>query len=106
MASFTLVYGTDEGQTAKIAERIRDVLEHRGHEVSVVDVDRSPTTVELDEADAAIIGASIHVSKHQSEVIDFVTTHRETLAAIPSAFYQVSLSSASEEGEAQAAAYV
>lgn len=56
--------------------------------------------------DAAIVGASIHAGKHQEEIRDFVTDNRDALSEIPTAFYQVSLSSATEEKREEAAGYV
>ncbi|WP_255192468.1 flavodoxin domain-containing protein [Natronobeatus ordinarius] len=106
MASFLVCYGTGEGQTATIATRIADVLGERGHDVTTVDASEVPPTLELDDFDAVLVGASIHVGKHQPSVREFVSSNRETLSAMPSAFFQVSLSSGAEGGEAQAAGYV
>lgn len=62
--------------------------------------------VHVDDYDAVLVGASIHVGKHQPAVVEFVRDNREALAAVPTAFFQVSLSSATEEGREQAAGYV
>lgn len=106
MASFLIVYGTSEGQTAKIAARMADVLSERGHE---------PTTVDAEDGeyspgafDAVLVGSSIHVGKHQPAIIEFAERHRDDLAAIPTGFFQVSLSSATddEQRRADAAGYV
>lgn len=106
LASFLVIYGTGEGQTAKVADHIVGELVDRGHDAMAVDAGDSNSDVSLDNADAVIVGASIHVGKHQSAVVEFVTDHREALAAMPTAFFQVSLSSATEEGRAQAAGYL
>lgn len=39
MASFAIVDGTGEGQTAKAAARIAETLEARGHDAEAYDVD-------------------------------------------------------------------
>lgn len=106
MASFLVIYGTGEGQTAKVADRIVEVFVDRGHDARTVDVGDSASDMSLEDADAVVIGASIHIGKHQSAVVEFVTEHREALAALPTAFFQVSLSSTTEEGREQAAGYV
>nr|WP_305148927.1 flavodoxin domain-containing protein [Halobellus inordinatus] len=101
-----ILYGTGEGQTAKIAERIATTVSERGHEVSAIDVHDRPDPFTLEEYDAVVVGASIHVGKHQDEVRDFVTENRGALSGIPTAFFQVSLSSANEEKREEAAGYV
>jgi len=106
VSSFLILYGTGEGQTAKIAERIAATIAERGHEASAIDVRDRPESFTLNEYDAAIVGASIHVGKHQDEVRDFVTENRDALSGMPSAFFQVSLSSANEEKHEEAAGYV
>lgn len=105
MASFLVVYGTGEGQTAKVADRIVDVLAERGHAVTAVDI-ASETAPDVTDADAVLVGASIHAGRHQSAVKRWVTNNREALSARPTGFFQVSLSSATEEGQAEAAGYV
>ena len=104
--AFLVLYGTGEGQTAKIAERIATTIGERGHEASAIDVRDRPDPFTLDEYDAVIVGASIHVGKHQDTVREFVTYNRAALSEMPTAFYQVSLSSATEEKREEAAGYV
>lgn len=108
MPSFLVVYGTGEGQTTKVADRIDDVLVERGHDVSTIDIDEIPGDFRLEEFDAVLVGTSIHVGKHHSAVREFVGTNRETLNARPTAFFQLSLSSAVDDPErrAEAARYV
>ena len=45
MAKVFIPYGTTEGQTAKIAEYIADVLRDHGHEADPVDINESPDRV-------------------------------------------------------------
>jgi menaquinone-dependent protoporphyrinogen oxidase len=107
MARILVAYGTGEGQTAKIAERIVRTLRERGHEAHVGDVSAGESPM-VEDTDAVLVGASIHVGTHQPAVANFVRDHREELAARPSGFFQVSLSSATddEERRAEAAEYV
>jgi menaquinone-dependent protoporphyrinogen oxidase len=108
VASFLVSYGTSEGQTAKVADRIATVLSERGHEATAVDVAELPPDLVVDDFDAVLVGASVHAGRHQRAVREFVRSNREALSATPTAFFQVSLSSADEEGEgaAEAAGYV
>ncbi|RBI64607.1 menaquinone-dependent protoporphyrinogen IX dehydrogenase [halophilic archaeon] len=108
MVSFLVLYGTGEGQTAKVAERIAEVLVERGHDATTVNADEVSTDFDVEEFDAACIGASIHVGKHQPAVRKFVSARRDALAARPTAFFQLSMSSAvtDETRRAEAAGYV
>ncbi|MFP8956901.1 flavodoxin domain-containing protein [Natrialbaceae archaeon A-CW3] len=106
MPSFHIIYGTGEGQTAKVASRIADVLADRGHQATTVDASVRNDDVALEDADSVLVGSSIHAGKQQSAVEAFVRSNREALASMPTAFFQVSLSSADEDGAEQAAGYV
>jgi menaquinone-dependent protoporphyrinogen oxidase len=106
MVSFLVVYGTGEGQTAKVAARIADALTERGHEVRSVDAAAPSPELDAGAFDAVLVGASVHYGRHQKRVRRFVADHRETLATKPTAFFQVSLSSADESGAEEAAGYV
>ena len=108
MTTALVAYGTTEGQTEKIAERIVTELSERGHEARAMDVTELPGDFSLDEYDAVLVGSSIHVGTHQQSVVDFVTANRTALASRPTGFFQVSLSSAVEDDarQAEAAEYV
>lgn len=106
MASFCIIYGSSEGQTERVAERIAAVVENRGHTTSTWDATSPPGQTELADCDGIIIGSSIHSGEHQSAVTQFVVDHLDEINATPSAFFQVSLSSASETGSSIAAGYV
>ena len=99
MSTIYIPYGTTEGQTATIAEYIADVIRHHGHEAEPVDVKhaRDPG---VGSYDGVIVGASIHMGKHDKHVVDFAQKNRETLERLPSAFYSVSLSAHGDTEEA------
>lgn len=107
MVSILVIYGTGEGQTAKIANRIAEILGDRGHDPTVVDVADEPASVDVGAHDAVLVGSSIHVGKHGSTIRDFVSDRRDELDVRPSGFFQVSLSSATDDSErrAEAAGY-
>ncbi|RLM32969.1 flavodoxin domain-containing protein [Haloarcula sp. Atlit-120R] len=108
MASILIGYGTGEGQTAKIVNRASGCLVDRGHETTVKNLDELPPDFTIEEFDAVCIGASIHMGQHQPAVNEFVQTHRNDLEQRPTAFFQVSLSSASTDpsSRAEAVGYV
>lgn len=108
MATFLVLYGTGEGQTAKVADRIEVGLTDRGHDVSTFDIGGFPDGTSLDEFDAFLVGSSIHVGEHHSAIREFVTANQQSLNSRPTAFFQVSLSSAVDDPErrAEAARYV
>ena len=94
-----LCYHSSEGQTAKIADRIASVLTERGAtvDVRVAEDDPSPTGY-----DGVIVGDSIHAGRHSRELRRWIARHGDELDAVPTALFQVSLTS-SREGEASAA---
>jgi menaquinone-dependent protoporphyrinogen oxidase len=94
-----ITYGTTEGQTAKIAEVVADVVRNAGHEVETVDI-RQPRDA-LSGYDGVIVGASIHMGKHDKHVVDFVQKSREALERVPSAFFSVSLAAHGDTEEAE-----
>ena len=95
MASILLAYATKEGQTGKIAGAIADTLEELGHAATTVDVAGNGNAAPSDY-DAAILGASIHAGKHQTDLVDFARQNRDA-APRPGGFFQVCLSAAASD---------
>jgi menaquinone-dependent protoporphyrinogen oxidase len=93
-------YGTTEGQTAKIAEYIADIIRGHGHEAHTADIKRSGYAVP-DGYDAVIVGASIHMGKHNGDVRDLVRKNLAVLERLPSAFFSVSLAAHGDSAEAE-----
>ena len=100
MTKICIPYGTTEGQTAKIAEYIADVIRHHGHRAEPMDVRRARGAVP-EGCDGVIVGASIHMGKHDKHVVEFVRTNRDALERLPSAFFSVSLSAHGDMKEAE-----
>ena len=107
MTRILIPYGTTDGQTARIAEYLADLIRGQGHEAFPVDVKRSDTP-DPDDYDAVIVGASVRMGRHQSWVRDFVRKHRAALERLPSAFFSVSLAirDDTEEARREARGYV
>ena len=100
MARVLIPYGTTEGQTAKIADVIADVIRDMGHTADAVDINGASNTAPAGY-DAVIIGASIHMGKHGKHVVDFVQKNHDTLDQLPSAFFSVSLAAHGDTGQAE-----
>jgi menaquinone-dependent protoporphyrinogen oxidase len=100
MADVLIVYGTSEGQTAKIAEVIADVIRDLGHKADAVDIKTLSETLPRGY-DGLIIGASIHMGKHDKHVVEFVRNNHDTLDRVPSAFFSVSLAAHGDTEEAE-----
>jgi menaquinone-dependent protoporphyrinogen oxidase len=100
MARIALLYGTTEGQTGIIAERMAAVLGEAGHDPVLFHAGHLPTGFSLAGYDAVVIGASVHVGSHQRYITRFVSDHVDELNRLPSAFFSVSLTAA--EGSAEA----
>jgi menaquinone-dependent protoporphyrinogen oxidase len=96
-----IAYGTTEGQTAKIAAFLVDVFRDQGHEARAVDIKGSGAAL-LENCAAVIVGASIHMGKHEEYVRDFVRKNRSTLVRLPSAFFSVSLAASGDPANAEA----
>jgi menaquinone-dependent protoporphyrinogen oxidase len=93
MTHFLVVYATTEGQTRKISDRVASRLQARGAQVSLVDA-RAAASLELGTFDGAVLAASLHVGRHQKEMVDFIRLQRARLERVPTAFISVSLSAA------------
>ncbi len=101
MASFLVLYGTGEGQTSKVAEKVVDTFTRRGHAAEAVDVESS-SNIAVDVFDAVVVGSSVHYGKHNKAVREFVNENAEALKALPTAFFQLSLSAAVEDEKRRA----
>jgi menaquinone-dependent protoporphyrinogen oxidase len=98
-----IVYGTRYGQTAKIAERIADVLMANGDAATIVHAHKKslPGNHTFAEFDGVIVGASVIRGRHQGAVARFVRTNLARLTTLPSAFFSVSGAAAgSKPGDA------
>src|SRR5690349_4401781 len=101
MARIIVVFGTTDGQTARIARRMVDVLRSEQHSVDLYDT-RAPLPARpFDGVDAAVIAASVRMGKFQRPVVAFAREHHAELARIPTAFIAVSLSAARDTAPAK-----
>jgi menaquinone-dependent protoporphyrinogen oxidase len=102
MSDFLIVYASTHGQTAKIADRVAQAVRDAGARAEVREVSSARDLV-VSDYDAVIVGASIHASHHQREVVDWVKRRATALSGMPSAFFSVCLAAAEDTGESREA---
>jgi menaquinone-dependent protoporphyrinogen oxidase len=90
MASILIVYSTTDGHTLRICERIKEVIEHMGHEAVLVSVVDDPD-MDIRHFDSIVIGASIRYGRHRSEIIEFIKRNEQKLDEKPNAFFSVNV---------------
>lgn len=107
MLRVLIAYGTSEGQTGRIAEYLANVIRSHGQEAFPVDVERA-SAPPPDRYDAVIVGASIHMGRHERNVVHYVRRNRATLERLPSAFFSVSLAAHdnTDEGHKEVEGYI
>jgi len=104
MKPLLIVYATREGHTHLIASHIGEALVERGLLCEV----RDARTMEGRKLDAsfyagAILAASVHLGRHEKEMVHFLQRNREALDQLPTAFLSVSMSAAVAQDEARPA---
>ena len=100
MAKIYIPYSTGEGQTAKIAQYVADVIRAHGHEAHAVDIKDSDGAVPPGY-DGVIVGASIHMGRHDKHVSRYVRDNRAALERLPAALFSVSLAAHGDTAEAE-----
>lgn len=98
MKKILVAYATREGHTAKIAEHVAGRLKQRGLSAFVMNVaELDPFEDGLEAYDAAVLCASVHIGKHEREMVAFAKKHAARLSSLPSAFLSVSLTETTAE---------
>jgi menaquinone-dependent protoporphyrinogen oxidase len=92
MKPILLIYATREGHTRHIAEHLGALLAAHQRTFELVDAAQLPEEFLLAKYCAAILSASLHAGKHESEMVKFVRGHVNELHQIPTVFLSVSLS--------------
>jgi menaquinone-dependent protoporphyrinogen oxidase len=100
MTKILIAYGTTEGQTAQIADHLSELMRSRGLEAHALNLNSQ--SVSVDGYDAVVVGGSIHMGKHQEDVVEFVRKNRADLERLPSAFFSVSLAANGDLANAEA----
>lgn len=99
MSRILVIYGTTEGQTAKIARRLGDALREEGASADVANA--GAAWPDPHPYDAVIVAASIHVGGYQRAVRRWVRAHVDVLNEKPTAFVSVCLAVLQPEAKVQ-----
>ena len=89
MPDLLIVYSTVDGQTLRICERMKTVLEALGQRVTLASIDDHVPG--LNAFDTIVIGASIRYGKHRPSVLACIEANRRVLDRTPSAFFSVNI---------------
>lgn len=90
MSSICIVYATVDGQTRRICDSLKDVIESHGHQVDLVAIDKAQT-LDLASYDKVVVGSSIRYGKHHPMLAGFVDARADVLGSKPSAFFSVNI---------------
>ncbi|RPI45859.1 MAG: menaquinone-dependent protoporphyrinogen IX dehydrogenase [Betaproteobacteria bacterium] len=90
MAKMLIIYSSTDGQTKKICDRLRRIIEGHGHRATLIRIDDAHDVDPL-AFDTIVIGASIRYGKHNAQVVDFVNKHADALDARQNAFFSVNI---------------
>jgi menaquinone-dependent protoporphyrinogen oxidase len=94
MPRLLLVYGTTEGQTGKIAQRIAEVARTQGYETDLREGKQVPADVAFDGYAGVLVGAAVHGASFAPYMEELVRRHRSELERVPAALFYVSLTQA------------
>jgi menaquinone-dependent protoporphyrinogen oxidase len=103
MARVLIIVASEDGQTARIAKRIAEVLHGLGEQVALRDIAGADAGERLAHYDGVMIGSSIHFGHHAKRIRALVTEHRAILGTRHTAFFSVSLSAGGPNRDAAAA---
>jgi menaquinone-dependent protoporphyrinogen oxidase len=92
MARILVLHHSYDGQTARIATRMGDVIGQAGHQVTMHRFSGAGALALLSKYDAVVIGAAIRYGHHERALEKEVRAHAAELAARPNAFFSVCLS--------------
>lgn len=101
MPRVLILYGTTEGQTAKIARVLADTLVAEGCAADIVDAGRGTDGVTPEPYDGVIVAASVHVGRYQRPVARWARVHAALLNDMPSAFLSVCMAVMDQRAEAR-----
>ena len=90
MSEILIIYSTTDGHTREICQRLQQLIEQQGHQVTLAPVDDAPD-IRLESFDKIVIGASIRYGKHHKQVYDFIKSNEQILDSKPNAFFSVNV---------------
>ena len=88
---YLIIYGTKEGQTAKIAEKIGEIIRQKGYNADVYDARKAPQNLSIEPYIGVIVGSSIHYLRWSRAAAHFVIGQQPPIKTAQSAFFSVSM---------------
>jgi menaquinone-dependent protoporphyrinogen oxidase len=84
-----MIYSTVDGQTLKICNKLKEVLQQSNQQVDLISIDDFKE--DIAKYDKLVIGASIRYGVHNPKIIEFIKTNKTQLDSIKTAFFSVNL---------------
>ncbi len=84
-----IIYSTVDGQTLKICNKLKEVLQQNNQEIDLISID--DFTGDITKYNKLVIGASIRYGVHNPKIIEFIKTNKKELDSIKTAFFSVNL---------------
>jgi len=89
MERIGIFYATREGHSHKVADHLAAALLSHGMTVSVHELRDAEAGEALARSEVVVVIGSVHMGKHEPELVAFVRANRAKLEATPSAFFSV-----------------
>ena len=87
-----VIYASVDGQAAKIARRVAQVVARGGHEVTTLAAADRSVGAAITACDAVVVGGSIRYERYSRALEAVVRKNRSALDARPNAFFSVCMS--------------
>ncbi|MDO9595245.1 MAG: menaquinone-dependent protoporphyrinogen IX dehydrogenase [Lutibacter sp.] len=84
-----MIYSTVDGQTLKICNILKEVLQQNNQEIDLISID--DFTGDITKYNKIVIGASIRYGVHNPKIIEFINTNKKELDSKKTAFFSVNL---------------
>lgn len=91
MSRLLIIYGTTDGQTAKIARAVAQTWRDNGSKADVILADKAGTLPKPEDYDGIVVAASLHAGGYQRTVRRWVRNHAEVLTSKTTVFLSVCL---------------
>jgi len=95
MARVLILYSSETGQTAKIADRMAQKMRDNGHTVDCLELDQLPRDFDIETYDGILIGAPVRMMSFPKSVVRFAKKNRDKLVAHNAGFFTVCMAVAS-----------
>lgn len=95
--SIMIIHASIEGQTARIARYVRDLLEEEGPQVQMVDTERDPSKASFSGVDQVVLAAPVHERRYPAGFEAFVAARLSDFEAPQTVMLAVSLAAAFPE---------